>query len=145
MCLLELLWSLFSLKVAENQIQQYKWINVTWSIVVIGRKITSCNEPFAVSRFSRPVLRHPRLYLWNKHMPTGRINQVAVLVWITGNKIWQERYMQLILFYFNTGSFGHLSCRGPYFFLQLHESWWPDEQISGHSRRNVHVYGRISA
>ena len=35
------------------------------------------NEPFAVSQYKQLILRHAWLNLWDKHMTTGRINQVA--------------------------------------------------------------------
>ena len=38
------------------------------------------NEPFAVSLI-KFVLRHAWLNLWDKHMTTGRINQVAIATW----------------------------------------------------------------
>ena len=37
------------------------------------------NEPFAVSPYRLLILRHAWLNLWDKHMTTGRINQVTIL------------------------------------------------------------------
>ena len=39
------------------------------------------NEPFAVSLYRLLILRHAWLNLWDKHMTTGRINQVTILNW----------------------------------------------------------------
>ena len=36
------------------------------------------NEPFAVSQYKSLILRHAWLNLWDKHMTTGRINQITV-------------------------------------------------------------------
>lgn len=37
------------------------------------------NEPFAVSLYKLLILRHAWLNLWDKHMATGRINQITIL------------------------------------------------------------------
>ena len=37
------------------------------------------NEPFAVSQYRLLILRHAWLNLWDKHMTTGRINQVTIV------------------------------------------------------------------
>ena len=48
------------------QVVKYYQINYNWY-----------NEPFAVSQYKLFILRHAWLNLWDKHMTTGRINQVA--------------------------------------------------------------------
>ena len=50
------------------QVVRYYQINDNWF-----------NEPFAVSRYILLILRHAWLNLWDKHMTTGRINQVTIL------------------------------------------------------------------
>ena len=50
------------------QVVRYYQINDNWF-----------NEPFAVSRYKLLILRHAWLNLWDKHMTTGRINQVTIL------------------------------------------------------------------
>ena len=50
------------------QVVKYHQINDNWF-----------NEPFAVSLYILLILRHAWLNLWDKHMTTGRINQVAFL------------------------------------------------------------------
>ena len=47
---------------------RYHQINYNWF-----------NEPFAVSQYKLFILRHAWLNLWDKHMTTGRINQVATM------------------------------------------------------------------
>jgi hypothetical protein len=37
------------------------------------------NEPSAVSQYKLLILRHAWLNLWDKHMTTGRINQVTIV------------------------------------------------------------------
>ena len=49
-----------------NQQRKYDLRNHNWF-----------NEQFAVSLCGKLVLRHAWLYLWDKHMTTGRINQVG--------------------------------------------------------------------
>ena len=49
------------------QVVRYYQINDNWF-----------NEPFAVSLYSLLILRHAWLNLWDKHMTTGRINQVTI-------------------------------------------------------------------
>ena len=46
---------------------RYHQINYNWF-----------NEPFAVSQYKVFILRHAWLNLWDKHMTTGRINQVTI-------------------------------------------------------------------
>ena len=48
------------------QVVRYHQINHNWF-----------NEPFAVSQYKSLILRHAWLNLWDKHMTTGRINQVS--------------------------------------------------------------------
>ena len=48
------------------QVVRYHQINHNWF-----------NEPFAVSQYKSLILRHAWLNLWDKHMTTGRINQVT--------------------------------------------------------------------
>ena len=48
-------------------VARYHQINYNWF-----------NEPFAVSQYNLFILRHAWLNLWDKHMTTGRINQVTV-------------------------------------------------------------------
>ena len=48
------------------QVVKYHQINDNWF-----------NEPFAVSLYILLILRHAWLNLWDKHMTTGRINQVT--------------------------------------------------------------------
>ena len=48
------------------QVVRYHQINDNWF-----------NEPFAVSLYRLLILRHAWLNLWDKHMTTGRINQVT--------------------------------------------------------------------
>ena len=50
------------------QVERYYQINDNWF-----------NEPFAVSPYRLLILRHAWLNLWDKHMTTGRINQVTIL------------------------------------------------------------------
>ena len=50
------------------QVVRYYQINDNWF-----------NEPFAVSLYRLLILRHAWLNLWDKHMTTGRINQVTIL------------------------------------------------------------------
>lgn len=50
------------------QVVRYYQINDNWF-----------NEPFAVSQYKLLILRHAWLNLWDKHMTTGRINQVTIL------------------------------------------------------------------
>ena len=50
------------------QVVRYYQINDNWF-----------NEPFAVSRYRLLILRHAWLNLWDKHMTTGRINQVTTI------------------------------------------------------------------
>ena len=50
------------------QVVRYYQINDNWF-----------NEPFAVSPYRLLILRHAWLNLWDKHMTTGRINQVTIL------------------------------------------------------------------
>ena len=49
------------------QVVRYHQINHNWF-----------NEPFAVSQYKSLILRHAWLNLWDKHMTTGRINQVKI-------------------------------------------------------------------
>ena len=48
------------------QVVMYYQINDNWF-----------NEPFAVSLYRLLILRHAWLNLWDKHMTTGRINQIT--------------------------------------------------------------------
>ena len=48
-------------------VARYHQINYNWF-----------NEPFAVSQYNLFILRHAWLNLWDKHMTTGRINQVTM-------------------------------------------------------------------
>ena len=48
-------------------VARYHQINYNWF-----------NEPFAVSQYKQFILRHAWLNLWDKHMTTGRINQVTI-------------------------------------------------------------------
>ena len=47
---------------------RYHQINYNWF-----------NEPYAVSQYKIFILRHAWLNLWDKHMTTGRINQVTII------------------------------------------------------------------
>ena len=49
------------------QVNRYYQVNYNWF-----------NEPFAVSLYKVLILRHAWLNLWDKHMTTGRINQIAI-------------------------------------------------------------------
>ena len=51
------------------QVVRYYQINDNWF-----------NEPFAVSLYRLLILRHAWLNLWDKHMTTGRINQVTIFI-----------------------------------------------------------------
>ena len=53
------------------RVVRYHQINYNWF-----------NEPFAVSQYKQFILRHAWLNLWDKHMTTGRINQVAIVRWV---------------------------------------------------------------
>ena len=51
------------------------------------------NEPFAVSQYRLLILRHAWLNLWDKHMTTGRINQVTI-----PTRLYSYKYNQLVTF-----------------------------------------------
>jgi hypothetical protein len=65
------------------QVVRYYQINYDWF-----------NEPFAVSQYRLLILRHAWLNLWDKHMTTGRINQVTILTsirrWGPPTKPWNK-------------------------------------------------------
>ena len=71
------------------QVVRYYQINDNWF-----------NEPFAVSRYILLILRHAWLNLWDKHMTTGRINQVTILTepklrmdpYFKGPELYAERW-----------------------------------------------------
>jgi len=50
-----------------------------------------CNEPCADS-CSAVILRHAWLSPWNKHMTTGRINQISIVFTIFNKKNWKIQY-----------------------------------------------------
>ena len=70
------------------QVVKYHQINDNWF-----------NEPFAVSLYILLILRHAWLNLWDKHMTTGRINQVAIL-FIYGSWILFLTHRKKIFFFF---------------------------------------------
>jgi hypothetical protein len=57
------------------QVVRYYQINDNWF-----------NEPFAVSPYRLLILRHAWLNLWDKHMTTGRINQVTILTAVASRR-----------------------------------------------------------
>ena len=69
------------------QVVRYYQINDNWF-----------NEPFAVSLYRLLILRHAWLNLWDKHMTTGRINQVTTIGYKKNFSLKEKNYFPRSIF-----------------------------------------------